>query len=97
MWIPTQAELSAAMIGSSLIALKPYLQRSFQAVTTALGDIVRTISSKSQTPNDSGQFPSHSPGGPVQIHSTDKYVRMNESSTALNEEFELGGPGQKRT
>ncbi|KAF1969119.1 hypothetical protein BU23DRAFT_601786 [Bimuria novae-zelandiae CBS 107.79] len=97
MWIPTQAELSAAIIGSSLIALKPYLQRSIQIITTALGDIVRTISSKSQAPKDSGQFPSHSPGGPVQIRSTDKYVRMDESSTALNEEFELGDPGQKRT
>jgi hypothetical protein len=97
MWIPTQAELSAAMIGSSLIALKPYLQRSVQTITTALGDLVKTISSKSQAPKDSRQFPSHSTGGPVQIRSADKYVRMDESCVGPNEEFELGDPGVKRT
>jgi hypothetical protein len=96
MWIPTQAELSAAMIGSSLIALKPYLQRSLQTVTNAFGSLVRTINSRSVGTKGSVGSQQHSQGisGGVPTRSTDKYVRMGESRTALNEEFELEGRNQ---
>ncbi|KAF2014435.1 hypothetical protein BU24DRAFT_410181 [Aaosphaeria arxii CBS 175.79] len=48
MWIPTQAELSAAMIGSSLIALKPYLQRFARSAGSKVGAFIKTVQQKSQ-------------------------------------------------
>jgi hypothetical protein len=36
MWIPTQAELSAAVIGSSLIPLKAHIGTAFQKISSAV-------------------------------------------------------------
>ncbi|KAF2463677.1 uncharacterized protein BDR25DRAFT_297833 [Lindgomyces ingoldianus] len=84
MWIPTQSELSAAIIGPSLIALKPYLRTTAEKLSTRINDTfgsaVGTIAGRGNKPR-SADMTHHT--------SNKEYVKMDDGSKAAVTDFEL--------
>jgi hypothetical protein len=90
MWIPTQAELSAAVIGSSLIPLKTYVWLAVRKISGAAWGSGYDISSRRRDYHNSSMAPKN----PAR-NST--YYRMGgESGTAVTTDIELTSSNKVR-